>query len=100
DGLAELAGLRSLLRKRLLDRVAHRDPTALDARHGAFDQDQPALDIRLHNAQVERGNAIDAHMAGHLLILERLSGVLTATGRTDRAMRNRYAMRGAQTAEI
>src|SRR5277367_931659 len=96
----ELAGLRRFLRQRLLDGVTHRDPSALGAGNGALDQDQAALDVGLHHAQIERGDAIDAHMAGHLLVLPGLAGVLTATGRTDRAMRDRHTVGGAQTAEI
>src|SRR5437870_4859130 len=57
----ELAGLRSILRQRLLDGIAHRDPAALGAGNGALDQDQAALDVGLHDAQIERGDAIDAH---------------------------------------
>src|SRR5262245_11273144 len=45
--LAELAGLRQILRHLLLDCVAHRDPAALRARHRALDHDQPALGIDL-----------------------------------------------------
>src|SRR5215204_1908661 len=96
----ELAGLRSFLRQRLLDGVAHRDPSALGAGNGAFDEDQPALDVGLHNAQIERGDAVDAHVAGHLLVLEGLAGILTAAGRTDRTVRYRDAVGGAQTAKV
>src|SRR5947207_14772122 len=96
----ELAGLRSFLRQRLLDGVAHRDPAALGAGHGPFDQDQAALDVGLHHAQIERGDAIDAHVAGHLLVLPGLAGVLTAAGRTDRTVRDRHAVGGAQATEI
>src|SRR6478609_10051781 len=99
-GDLELAGLRSFLRQRLLDGIAHRDPAALGAGHGAFDQDQAARDVGLHHAQIERGDAVDAHVAGHLLVLEGLAGILTAAGRTDRAMRYRNAVGGAQPAEI
>src|SRR3954470_19232799 len=96
----ELAGLRSFLRQRLLDGVAHRDPAALGAGNGAFDQDQAALDVGLHHAQIERGDAIDTHVPGHLLVLERLAGILASAGRTDRTMRYRDAVGGAQAAEI
>src|SRR6185437_743688 len=99
-GDLELAGLRSFLRQRLLDGIAHRDPAALGAGNGAFDQDQAARDVGLDHAQIERRDAIDAHMAGHLLVLEGLAGVLTTAGRTDRTMRNRDAVGGAQAAEI
>src|SRR3954454_2405135 len=96
----ELAGLRSILRQRLLDGIAHRDPAALGAGNGALDQDQAALDVGPHHAQIERGDLIDAHMAGHLLVLEGLAGVLTAAGRTDRTVGHRHAVGSAQTAEI
>src|SRR6266702_989155 len=96
----ELAGLRRFLRQRLLHRVAHRDPAALGAGDGAFDEDQAALDVGLHDAQIERGDAIDTHVTGHLLVLEGLAGILAATGRTDRTVRYRDAVGGAQTAEI
>src|SRR5438093_1332141 len=96
----ELAGLRSILRQRLLDGVTHRDPAALGAGNGALDQDQTALDVGLHDAQIERGDAIDTHVTGHLLVLEGLAGILTSAGRTDRTMRNRHTVGGAQTTEI
>src|SRR3954451_3352969 len=57
----ELAGLRRFLRQRLLDGVAPRDPAALGAGNGAFDEDQAALDVGRDHAQVERGDAVDAH---------------------------------------
>src|SRR3984957_6766905 len=71
----ELAGLGSLLRQRLLHGIAHRDPSALGAGNGAFDQDQAALDIGPNDTKVERGDAIDTHVTGHLLVLECLSRV-------------------------
>src|SRR3954468_21656690 len=96
----ELAGLRRFLRERLLDGITHRNPSALGAGNGALDEDQAALDVRLHHTQVQRGDAVDTHMTGHLLVLEGLAGILTSAGRTDRTMRNRHTVGGAQTAEI
>src|SRR4029077_5291073 len=96
----ELAGLRSFLRQRLLHGVTHADPAALGARNGAFDEDQAALYVGRDHAQVERGDAVDAHVTGHLLVLPGLAGILTAAGRTDRTVRDRHAVGGAQTAEI
>src|SRR6185369_16482793 len=55
---AELAGLRRILRQRLLDRISHRDPAPLRAGHRAFDEQQAALDVRLHDAQIQRRDAI------------------------------------------
>src|SRR5215813_11597119 len=99
-GQPELARLGRLLRQRLLDGVAHGDPAAVVAGHRALDQDQPALDIGLHHFEIERGDAIDTHMAGHLLVLEGLAGILAAAGRAMRAVRDRHAVGGAQAMEI
>src|SRR5262245_47057529 len=99
-GSAELAGFRRLLRKRLLDRIAHHDPAAFGAGHGAFNQNEAAFGIGLHDAQIEGGDALDTQMPGHLLVLESLAGILPAAGASDRAMRDRNAMRGAQAAEV
>src|SRR6516162_372766 len=97
---AELAGLGSVLRQLLLHSVAQRDPAALGARHRAFDQDEAALDVGLHHLEIERGDALDSHVTRHFLVLEGLAGILAAAGGTDRAMRDRHAVRGAQPAEI
>src|ERR1700760_49443 len=99
-GRAELARLRRVLVQRLLHRIAHRDPAALGTRHRAFDQDEAALDIELNDLEVERGDTLDAHVARHLLVLEGLARILTAASRTDRAVRNGDAVRGAQAAEV
>src|ERR1700704_1942938 len=99
-GQAELARLRRVFRQRLLHGIAHRNPSALGAGNGALDQDQAALNVGLHHAQIERGDAIDAHMPGHLLVLEGLAGILASTGRTDRTVRYRHTMGGAKAAEI
>src|SRR3954470_14627610 len=96
----ELAGLRQILRRRLLHGVAHRDPAALGAGHRAFDHDEAALDVGLHDAQIQRGDAVGTHVSGHLLVLEGLAGILAAAGRPNRAMRDRHAVRGAQAAEV
>src|SRR6202048_918032 len=99
-GQTELAGLRRVLRQRLLHGIAHRDPSALGAGNGALDEDQAARDVGLYHAQIERGDAIDAHVTGHLLVLESLAGILTSAGRTDRTMRYRDTVGGAQAAEV
>src|SRR3954453_7287446 len=85
----ELAGLRSVLRQRLLDGITHRDPSALGAGNGALDEDQAALDVGLHNAQIERGDAVRAHVAGHFLVVELLAGVPPSRRPTDLTMRHR-----------
>src|SRR6202011_117040 len=99
-GQTELAGLRRVLRQCLLDGIAHCDPSALGAGNGALDEDQAARDVGLHHAQIERGDAIDTHVTGHLLVLEGLAGILTSAGRSDRTMRYRDTVGGAKPAEI
>src|SRR5262249_25395705 len=65
----ELAGLRQVLGRRLLHRVAHGDPAALVTGHRAFEHDQATLDVGLHDTEIERGDAVDAEMTRHLLVL-------------------------------
>src|ERR1700675_882 len=65
---AELARLGGSVRKLLLHRITKSDPAALVSRHGTCNQDQATLDIGLHHLQVERGDALDAHVAGHLFV--------------------------------
>src|SRR6516162_723956 len=96
----ELARPRHAVRKLLLHRVAHRDPAAFYAGNGAPDQDQSALDVSLHDLQVEGGHALDAHVSGHLLVLESLARILPATGRAVRAMRDGNAVARPQPGEI
>ncbi len=76
------AGLRRVLRQRLLHRVADINPAAGGARHRAFDEDEAALDIGLHDTQIQGRHAVDTHVTGHLLVLEGLARILTAAGRT------------------
>src|SRR5262249_18088147 len=76
------------------------DPAAVGARHRAFDQDEAAPDVGLHHLEIERGDALDSHVTWHFLVLEGLAGILAAAGGTDRAVRDRHAVRGAQPAEV
>src|SRR6476620_42036 len=96
----ELAGLGRVLRQPFLHRVAQGNPTARSAGHSTLDQDQAPLDVRLHHFEIERSDALDPHMPRHLLVLEGLARILAAAGRTDRTVRDRYAMGGAQPAEV
>src|SRR3989304_4729085 len=84
----------------LLHRLAHGGPAPLRARHRAFDQQKATLDIDLRDLEIERGHAVDAHVAGHLLVLEGLARILTATCRTNGAVRHRHPVGGAQAAEV
>src|SRR3984957_13593350 len=99
-GNLELARLWRGVRQLLFHRVAHRDPSAFDARNGAFHHDQAALNVGLHHLQIERGDPIDAEMTRHLLVLEGPARILPAAGRTDRPMRDRHTMGGAQAGKI
>src|SRR5215470_9072516 len=96
----ELARLRQILRQRLLHGIAHSDPAAVVAGHRALDQDEAALDVGLHHLEIERGDALDTHVPGHLLVLEGLAGILAAAGRAVRAVRDRDAVSGAQAGEV
>src|SRR5262249_56132077 len=49
---------------------------------------------------IKRGDGVEANMTGHCLVIEGFAGMLAAAGGTDRAMRDRHAVRGAQPAEI
>src|SRR5580693_10802937 len=99
-GELELAGLRHALGQLLLHRVTHRDPAALGARHGAFDHDEAARHVGLHDFDIERDHPVDTEMAGHFLVFEGLAGVLAPAGRSDRAVRDRYAVACPQAGEI
>src|SRR6516164_1373180 len=70
-GQFELARLRRAVRQLLLHRIADHDPAAFDA-----------------------------GMAGHFFILEGLTGILAAAGRTMRAVRDRNTVAGAEPGEI
>src|SRR5438132_13484297 len=61
-GDLELAGLRSILRQRLLHGVAHRDPAALGTGTGAFDEDHAALHAALPHPPLERAHPCHTHV--------------------------------------
>ena len=62
--------------------------------------DQSLLDVGLDDLQVLLRDALDAEMAGHLLARESTARILAVTGRTVRAVRDRDAVGGAETAEV
>src|SRR5580658_3548952 len=82
-GKLEFSGLWHAVRQPLLHGIAHRDPTAVDAGHGAFDQDKTARHVGLHHFQIERSHPLDAEMAGHLFVLEGFARILTTAGAAD-----------------
>ena len=96
----ERARLRRILVQRLLHGVADQHPATLGAGNCALDHDEAALDVGLDDLQVLRRDAHVAHVAGHLLALEHLAGVLALTGRAVAAVADRHAVRGAQAAEV
>src|SRR5579872_367100 len=61
-GKLEFTGLRHAVRQLLFHGITHRDPAAFDARNGAFDQDEAALDVGLHHFEIERRYPIDTQM--------------------------------------
>src|SRR5256885_1763536 len=84
----EFARLGNTVGQLLFHCVPQGDPAALVPGNGALNQNQPTLDVGLHDFEVQRGDALDAHMAGHLFVLERLAGILATAGRPMRAMRD------------
>src|SRR6185312_12366330 len=80
--------------------VLDQHPAALGAWHRSLDHDEPALAVGGNDAEILRGHTRIAVMAGHLLVLEDLAGILALPGRAMAAMRDRDAMGGAQAAEI
>ena len=73
--------------------VANDDDTAVGAGHGALHQQQVALGIGLDDFQVERGDLLVAHVAGHALALEHPSRSLALADRARRAVEQRGAVR-------
>src|SRR5208282_1118417 len=91
---------RRFLGSWIFRRVADHHPTALAAGHCAPDHDQATLDIDLCHFQILRGDAVDAVMAVHLLVLERPARILASAGTAQRAMRNRNAVTGFEAPKI
>src|SRR5690606_1457541 len=80
--------------------VTDQHPAALMAGNSAAHHYETALGVRAHDDEVLRRHPVVAEMAGHLLALEHLAGVLTLTGRTVAAVSDRHTVRCTQTAEI
>src|SRR5580704_17084203 len=64
-GELELARLRHAVRQLLLHRVAHRDPSAFDTGYGAFDHDEAALDVGLHDFYIVFDDPVASEMTRH-----------------------------------
>jgi hypothetical protein len=80
--------------------IADQHPAAGGAGHRAADQDQsPVLVGRDHLQVLHRGAGV-AHMAGHLLALPHLAGLLAVAGRAVAAVRDRDAVTGPQAGEV
>src|SRR5207302_10937203 len=82
-----------------LDRIADRQPAALVTRNRALDEEQTADRIGADHFEVLLGAVPRAHMASHLLVLEDAARILAIAGRAMRAVRDRNAVRRAETAE-
>ncbi len=99
---------RALQRRRIrrlgvtrdLDRVLDQQPAALVPGNRSLDEDQAALDVGRDDLEVLLRALAVAHVARHLLVLEHLARILALTGRAERAVRDRDAVRRAQAAEI
>jgi hypothetical protein len=68
--------------------------------NGPLDHDQAAVGVGAHDLQVLRRHPHRAHVAGHLLALEHLAGVLALAGRAVAAVADRDTVRRAQAAEV
>ncbi len=97
---AEGAGLRRFGGRGALDGVADLHIGSLGARNRALDQDQAALHVDAEHGQVQGGDGFLTHLASHLLALEGPTRILAVAGRTERAVRERDTVGGAQTAEV
>src|SRR5919106_5202597 len=93
------ARIRGVLGQRPLDRIGHPHVAAAGARHRALDQDQTSLGVDPDHLEVLHRDPPVTHVAGHLLTLEHLAGILALAGRAVRAMGDRDAVAGAQAFE-
>src|SRR4051794_1798809 len=91
--------VRGCIGARQLDGVADGQPAALVTRNRALDEQEPADRIGTDDFQVLLGAIARAHMPGHFLVLEHAARILAVAGRTVRAVRDRNAVGGAETAE-
>src|SRR6056297_319530 len=83
-----------------LHRRTHQHMAARCTRHRAANEQQVAFGVYPYDFEVLGGDALGAHVAGHLLALENASGRLALTDRTGRPMRQRVAVRGILHPEI
>src|SRR6185437_3368862 len=84
---------RQILGRRTLCRILHQHVGAVVTGNRADHEDQAALGIGSEDFQILRRDTLNAIMAGHLLVLEGLAGILALTSRTMATMRNRDAVR-------
>ena len=84
----------------LLDGVADGHELALAAGHRAADHEQPPVRIHGRDLEVQRGHPLNAEMASHLLVLERLARILPVTRGTVRPVRDGHTVRRLQAAEV
>src|SRR5207249_769957 len=88
------------LRRLLLDGVLDEDPALLAPRHRALDEDETLLGVGRDDLEALRRHPLGPEMARHLLSLKGLAGVLPLPGRPEAAVRDRDAVRGAETGKI
>src|SRR6185369_1287193 len=73
---------RQILRLLALNRVAHQYVAAVVTGDRAAHHDQPLIAVGRHDLEVQSGDALGAHVAGHLLVRKGAAGILTVAGRT------------------
>ena len=103
-GRLEVDGVRAHLRASLdgrgLHGVAQHDHAAAGAGDGALDQDQLPLRVGLDDLEVQGGDLLATHAAGHLRALEHAGRGGAGTDRTGRAVLLVVTVAGALALEV
>jgi hypothetical protein len=99
-GRDQTSGLGRIGVQGALDGVAHQHETAGRAGDSAADHDQAFVGVDGRDFDIERGDALVTHMAGHLLAGKGLAGVLPVAGGAGAAMADRHAVAGFEAGEV
>ena len=97
SGLRNAPRLRRRFGQRPLHGIAKQDPAALGAGNSAANEDQPTLYVGANHLQILGGDALVAIWPAIFLPLKVLPGSWRLPVEPWRAVRDRNAMRGAQT---
>src|SRR5690606_7886189 len=100
SGRLERTGLPRILRQLLFPRIAHQTPAALGAGNRAAPPHETARHACFDAREALRRHPLVAHVAGHLLALEHLAGVLALAGRAVASVADGDTVRGSQAGEV